>query len=194
MEGEMRQTPLCARLEAMSQILERAIAATRRIVSGMRPDILDNLGLFAALEWQAEQFRKHSGIECCVTCSEDRGCIDCKNCAHEFGEEITINLFRLFQEMLTNIARHSGASRVEAEFRPEQDVIVLSVSDNGCGLQEGKVFPATSYGMRGMRERVAYLGGEIGFDSPAGGGLRVTVKLPRSFGERANDVDSGARR
>ena len=189
---DMKKTPLHTQLVAMSQILESAFAATRRIIGGMRSDVLDNLGLFEALKWQAEQFYKNNGIECHLVCSGDRGCLGCKDCEYEFGETLSINLFRIFQETLTNVARHSGASKVEATFHPSADEVVLYVSDNGGGMLDGESVSQTSYGMRGMRERVAYLGGEIEFDSPAGSGLRVTVRLPRAVVNRVASEYSGA--
>jgi signal transduction histidine kinase len=175
---EMKSTPLFARLESMSPLLESAIAATRRIITDMRPDVLDNLGLFAALKWQAEQFHKHTGIGCRIVCANDHGCVDCRGCVYQLDKTLSINLFRVFQEALTNIARHSGASSVAAEYRAGDDEIFLSVSDNGYGLPEGHTPASGSFGIRGMRERVGQLGGEIRFDTPSGGGLRVTVRVP----------------
>jgi signal transduction histidine kinase len=90
----------------------------------------------------------------------------------------SINLFRIFQEALTNVSRHSDASRVEVEFHHGDEEINLSIGDNGRGLPEGHIVSPTSYGMRSMFERVEQLGGRIKFDSPPGSGLRVTVRLP----------------
>jgi two-component system sensor histidine kinase UhpB len=92
---------------------------------------------------------------------------------------LSINLFRIFQESLTNVARHSGASRVEVELQPCNHEVVLSIRDNGRGLPEGHAITSTSYGMRGMHERVEQLSGKIEFDKPLGGGLRVMVRLPQ---------------
>jgi signal transduction histidine kinase len=146
----------------------------------MRPDVLDNLGLFAALKWQANQFQERTGIECRVVCSGEHDCVNCKNCTASLDQKQEINLFRIFQEALTNVVRHSKASRVDAEFRPGSDEVVLSIRDNGCGLPEGKKILPTSYGMRGMRERVGQMAGKIEFDSPPGEGLHVIVRLPQS--------------
>ena len=175
---EMKKMPLFTRLESMSRILESAIASTRRIITDMRPDVLDNLGLFAALVWQAERFQKHSGIACRVVCAKDLGCTGRKDCEYPVDKMQEINLFRIFQEALSNVARHSGASKVEAEYRPGNGVVVLSICDNGSGLPEGYAPASTSFGIRGMRERVGQLGGQINFGSPLGHGLCVTVHLP----------------
>ncbi len=182
---EMKKTPLFARLKIMPPLLENAIAATRRIITDLRPPQLDELGLLAALKWQAEQFNKLTGIECRVTCILSEVCDGCGACAGciacdgQFDEKLTITLFRIFQESLANVARHSGASAVVAEFHPAGREIILSIRDDGRGLPEGHTIAPTSYGMRGMRERVEQLDGQIKFDNQPGGGLTVTVKLPQ---------------
>ncbi|MFA6014236.1 MAG: PAS domain S-box protein [Gallionellaceae bacterium] len=185
--GEMKSSSLFAGLESMSFILANAIAATRRIITDMRPDVLDNLGLFAAIKWQAEQFQQSTGIECLVVCVHDQSCKDCKNCDYKLEPTPSINLFRIFQEALTNVARHSGAACVEAEYCPEADHVRLLIRDDGRGLPEGHVPATTSFGIRGMRERVAQLGGQITFDNALGGGLCVTVRLPFSAGNKGEN-------
>ena len=166
--------PLFGHIESMSQLLDNMTTATRRIITDLRPTILDDLGLQAALEWQAEQFRKRTGIQCRVECS-------CRAASmSRLGKAQTINLFRIFQESLTNVARHSGASGVEAELLCEDEEVILTVSDNGRGLPEGHAIGKTSYGMLGMRERAEQMGGRINFYSPPGGGFSVTVVLPLS--------------
>lgn len=161
--------PLFERIESMSQLLDDAVSVTRRVITELRPTILDDLGLLAAIEWQAAQFQKRTGIACRVNCIGDKGYLD---------KQRSIALFRIFQESLTNIARHSGASRVEVEFHHDDDEVSLSVCDNGCGMPGGYVIAADSYGIRGMFERVAQLGGKIRFDNTPGGGLNVAVVLP----------------
>ena len=171
--SENEQTePLLERVESMTQLIDNAVGVTRRVISDLHPTILDDLGLVAALEWQCGQFNKRTGIQCAVSCVDD------KDDERKLDKAQAINLFRIFQEALTNVSQHSGASRVDVEFQQGDEEIVLSVSDNGCGLPEEHTIAQTSYGMRGMRERVAQLDGQIKFDSPPGGGLRLTVVLP----------------
>jgi PAS domain S-box-containing protein len=170
---DKKMEPLLEHAESMYSLLDNALNATRHIVTDLRPAMLDDLGLLAALEWQGAKFHKHTCIECRVTGYRN------KSCHSGLDRIISINLFRIFQEALTNAARHSGASRVEAELHQDEAGAMLLISDNGCGLAQEHNAAPTCYGIRGMRERVEQLGGQITFDSPPGGGLRLTVRLPQ---------------
>ena len=172
LSGNEQTAPLLEHVESMTQLIDNAVGVTRRVISDLHPTIIDDLGLVAALEWQCGQFHKRTGIACKVIAAED------KDDERKLDKTPAINLFRIFQEALTNVSQHSGATRVSAEFHQSDDEIILSISDNGRGLPEKHVIAQTSYGMRGMRERVAQLDGQIIFDTPHGGGLRVTVILP----------------
>ncbi len=188
LSAEPNQHALASRAKSMSQLLDSAIDNTRRIASELRPTILNTLGLFAALKWHAEQFQNHTGIECRVECisGELNSCSSCTGCHDKLDNTLSITLYRIFQETLTNVARHSGASAVESEYQFGHNEVALSIRDNGCGLPEGKAIIATSNGIRGMRERVDLLGGKIFFENGASGGLCVTVKLPRPSGISVN--------
>ena len=174
---------LLEHVDSMTQLIDNAVVITRRVISDLHPTILDDLGMMAALEWQCGQFSKRTGIACKVNGAE---------AAHEKDDERkldktqAINLFRILQEALSNVAQHSAATSVSVEYHQDGDETILSVSDNGCGLPEGHVIAQTSYGLRGMHERVAQMDGQILFDSPRGGGLRVTVILPAG---RSNPVN-----
>jgi signal transduction histidine kinase len=160
---------LIKRIASMSQRIDNAVSATRRIISDMRPTILDDLGLLAAIEWQAAEFHRHSGVECRVSCIEDEANMD---------KQYSIALFRILQEALTNVSRHAKASGVEIEFLHSEKEAILSVSDNGRGMTGNNIATQKSYGILGMTERVEQLGGKIIFGSPSGGGFSVTVTLP----------------
>lgn len=164
--------PLLEHIELMAQLADNATNAIRRIITGVRPSILDDLGLLAALEWQATQFQKRTGIECRINCVADE---DCEN---KLDEAQSINLFRIFQEALTNVSRHSFASKVEVEFHPGSEEILLSITDNGCGMPGKRTGASKSYGILGMTERIDQLGGTIKFGSPPGGGFSITIRLP----------------
>jgi PAS domain S-box-containing protein len=176
LSGNQQEAPLLERVESMTQLIDSAVGVTRRVISDLHPTILDDLGLVAALEWQCGQFHKRTGIACKVIGAED------KDDERKLDKAPAINLFRIFQEALTNVSQHSGATMVEVDFHQGDEEIILSISDNGRGLPGGHIIAQTSYGMRGMRERVAQLDGQITFDSPPGGGLRVTVILPLAVG------------
>jgi PAS domain S-box-containing protein len=169
-EKEMASLHKCA-LSMVGQ-LNSAVLATRRIITDLRPSLLDDLGLLEALRWQCAEFHKRTGIECRVVCTGKEGCED------EMDGTQAINLFRITQESLTNVVRHSGATKVGVHLHRDNEEVVLSISDNGRGLPEGHTIASTSYGLRGMRERVVQLGGKIKFDKPAGGGFTVMVRLP----------------
>ena len=174
--------PQLERIASISDLLDNAVSITRRIITDLRPTMLDDLGLLAALEWQAAQFHTRSGIECRVVCVGEvcrgGGCEVC------LDKTQSINLFRIFQETLTNVARHSGASRVDVEFEKGNKSVALSISDNGVGLPRGHTIASSSYGIRGMHERVAQLGGTIDIDTPPGGGFRLKVTVPVSADNR----------
>ncbi len=163
--------PLLARIASMCSLIDNAVSVTRRVIADLRPSLLDDLGLRAAIEWQAEQFHKRTGIECRVFGVEGDG-------EEGLDKAVAINLFRILQESLTNVSRHSGASEVQIELCYGEESLTLSVSDNGCGLAEEKLSAPNSYGLRGMFERVDYLGGKIVLDSPQGSGLAITISLP----------------
>ncbi|MCG6933435.1 MAG: PAS domain S-box protein [Gallionella sp.] len=172
LSGYGQAAPLLGHVESMTQLIDNAVGVTRRVISDLHPTVLDDLGLVAALEWQCGQFRQRTGIACEVSGAGDG------DDESRLDKTVAINLFRIFQEALTNVVRHSGATRVNAEFHQNGEEIILTISDNGRGMPEGLVIAPTSYGLRGMRERVAQMNGQILFDRPPGGGMRVTVILP----------------
>jgi PAS domain S-box-containing protein len=167
---------LLEQIESMSQLINSASGITRRIISDLRPTILDDLGLLAAIEWQAAQFHKLTGIEYLVNCIGDKGNLE---------KPYSIALFRILQEALTNVTKHSGASRVEIEFHHGDEEVLLSVCDNGRGLLEDQAAKSETYGMLGMKERIEQLGGTIRFDTPPDGGLCLMVTVPLPVGERS---------
>jgi PAS domain S-box-containing protein len=179
--GNGQAAPLLEHVETMTQLIDNAVGVTRRVISDLHPTIIDDLGLAAALKWQGGQFHKRTGIACEVICADDN------DDERKLDKTPAINLFRIFQEALTNVSQHSGATRVNVEYLQGDEEIILSISDNGRGLPAGHVLAQTSYGMRGMRERVAQLDGQILFDCPPGGGLRVTVILPVAAGHNKEE-------
>jgi signal transduction histidine kinase len=160
---------LLERTLTISRHIDETIGTVQRISAQLRPGILDDLGLRAALEWQAGEFQKKTGVAC-----EVLGDFDCAGLSHRCATE----LFRIFQEALTNIFRHSGASRASVSLEGDEGALTLTVSDNGRGVGEGKLTDRSSLGFIGMRERVRSLGGTLDIDREAGGGTRIRVCIP----------------
>ena len=145
------------------------LASLRRIVTELRPEVLDTLGLAAALDWQAAEFARRTGIACQVSLPGGAVAADA---------ERSTALFRIFQEALTNVARHAGAGRVEVELRREGALLEMTVADNGRGITQAEERASTSLGLLGLRERAAMLGGTVTIAGAPGEGTTITVRLP----------------
>lgn len=158
-----------AQIETISQMIDAATDATRRIISELRPAMLDDLGLLAAIEWQASQFSKRTKIETCVICDQDEGDLD---------NERSIAIFRILQEALTNVSRHSGATLVEIEYCHNADGASLRVHDNGQGVIEKPGDGIYHFGLRGMHERAAPLGGSVSIESKQDSGVTINAIFP----------------
>ena len=157
------------RLVAMSNLVDSAIARARRIAADLRPGILDELGLGAALEWQARSFQERTLIRCRVVV-DTRETIDRTTSAH---------LFRIAQECLAHVARHSGAHTVEVSLRAENGTIHLGVQDDGAGTPERLFKTSSSLGVLGIRERARLMGGEARIETRPSGGAGIIVSVPR---------------
>lgn len=148
----------------------------RRIVTELRPWPLDELGILAALEWQAQEFSKRTEIECVLDVDAGEIALD---------KKLTTAIFRIFQETLTNIARHSGASQVHVKLENRPDAIILTVRDNGLGITESHISDTKSLGLIGMRERASAWGGTVSIRGVPEEGTTVTVNIPKEKeGER----------
>lgn len=160
---------LTDRLHRLSTLVDYTIQTVRKIATELRPGILDNLGLVAAIEWQTSEFQARSGIEC--KCSAQLA-------DQELDPDICTGLFRIFQETLTNIMRHAKATSVSVVLKKTSGEIFLQVHDNGRGITEPQTAGAKSLGLLGMRERALLLGGEFKITGAPHHGTTVTVKLP----------------
>lgn len=160
---------LQTKLDGMLEIGTDAMQAVRRILNDLRPGVLDHLGLFPALETLLQEFQKRSGLACRYECAPD-----VERC--RLGRDAEIALYRIVQEVLTNISRHAKARQVHLQARAEGRDLLLSVSDDGQGM----VVPAqpTSFGILGMKERTLALGGSLNILSSPGAGTRVVLRLP----------------
>ena len=156
------------KLDSMSGLIDRTLARVHTIVTELRPVVLDKLGLIPAIEWQAREFQERSGIRCEI---------------HLPAKEIPLDsdrataVFRIFQEALTNVARHANASKVIVDLKSEAGSLILAVHDNGKGIDPMKIFNHTSVGLLSMRERALSYGGTTEVMRLPGGTL-VTVRIP----------------
>ena len=166
---ESLKRPLLDQMISTTRIIDKTVRAVRRIATELRPGILDDLGIIAALKWQLNDFQKRTGIHCHWTSSLENIDLD--------GHHLTA-LFRIFQETLTNVGRHANATEVKAQLKKERDTYVLEVQDNGKGMTTGDMENKGSLGILGMRERALTFGGCIEIEGKSGKGTKVTVKVP----------------
>ena len=141
----------------------------RRIATELRPSVLDQLGLAAALEWQGQEFAARTGIEV-----DMESCIDTCSISDEVGS----SAFRILQESLTNVARHARATRVVIRLAQSGTMLSLNVSDNGIGCPSEPHRGTASLGIIGMRERALACGGEFGISCRPNGGTTVSLRVP----------------
>jgi PAS domain S-box-containing protein len=159
-----------AKVDSMNKLIDKAIEAVRGISLELRPAILDSLGLSAALEWLANDFQQKSGIDC--SCSIKTNAV--------FDSQCSTAMFRITQEALTNILRHSEAKKASITFASEPNEVILSVRDNGIGMEAKRIGDVRSLGLLGIRERAAAIGGTIEIDSKVGKGTTVLLRIPLS--------------
>ncbi len=164
-----RQTALRAKVDSSIQLVDGTIVTLRRLASELRPRTLDDLGLPAALEAQAQEFESRTGIHCSVTLPEDPLTLD---------TDRSTAIFRIFQESLTNVARHAHATRVEARLRRENDRIIFQVFDNGTGFDPEVAKARKSLGLIGMQERALLLNGDFKTEGMPGSGTTMTLTIP----------------
>jgi signal transduction histidine kinase len=167
-----RQLP--EKIKAMSQHIDTTIHTVRRIATELRPGILDDLGLVAALEWQGNEFQSRTGIFCEVVAAVSDPALNA------LDADLNTAFFRIFQETLTNIMRHAQATRAEVHLAEDTGGLVLTVQDNGRGITTAEINDTKSIGLLGICERAALLGGTVDFRGEPGRGTRVTVKIPLS--------------
>jgi len=158
------------RLKESIQSINDGVKSVRNICSGLRPGVLDDLGLAAAIEWQASDFASRNGVLCDVSVPP----VD----LHLDGDRATA-AFRIFQECLTNVIRHAQAKSVRVSLCQEEENILLIVEDDGIGFCESDLSNSLgSLGLLGMKERAQFCGGEVQISSSPGKGTTVIVRVP----------------
>lgn len=155
----------------LDSLADRTIESVHRIAGDLRPGVLD-FGIAAAIEWQAQEFEKQTGIPCILA-------IEAKDV--ELPADQAVALFRIFQETLTNISKHAGATRVEVRLACQEGKLHLEVADNGKGIGAADRGKPQSFGIRGMSERARALGGGLRLENTAAGGCVVSIRIPLSI-------------
>ena len=163
------EKPLEQKVKGMFGLIDDTIRSVRRIASRLRPEALDQLGLVAAIGWQARDFQMRTGIRCKVSLPPDSVALDADK---------STAVFRIFQELLTNVARHAHATKVDVSLEAQSENLLLSVQDNGRGIAEQDVQSGKSLGLMGMRERALLLGGELSIQGARGKGTRASLRVP----------------
>ena len=164
-----KQTQLRAKVDSAIRLVDEMIVTLRRIASELRPRTLDDLGLTAALEGQVQEFESRTGIHCHLALPQEPFTLDC---------ERSTAIFRIFQESLTNVARHANATRVEARLERQADHLLFQVHDNGRGFDTEEAKARRSLGLVGMQERALLLNGELKVEGVPGAGTTVTLRIP----------------
>lgn len=155
--------------ESMKSLINSTSDVVERISSDLRPGLLDDLGLIDAIDWYAREFQKRTNIECKVVLPVDISNLD---------RDIVTALYRITQETLTNIARHSKAKKVIIELAEKNKELILTVKDNGIGISEKQISDSKSYGLLGMRERARYFGGDMIISGSKNKGTTIVAYFP----------------
>jgi PAS domain S-box-containing protein len=169
------------RVDAMTRLVGETIDFVRELSAQLRPPVLDDVGLAAAIEWQAQEFQSRTGVVCRLVSSLPD---------EELPTDVSTALFRILQEALTNVARHAGATFVHIRLDKADSVIILTVTDNGRGITPEEIENVRSLGLVGMRERSLLLGGNVTITGQPGNGTTVTARIPVVYDSRSpGDVD-----
>lgn len=158
------------KVRGMKEQVDSTITSVQRIVAELRPGVLDDLGLVAAIEWQCRDFQRRTGIVCCCTVSHEDLRVD---------PEHATAVFRICQEALTNVTRHAQATEVQVRLEDEGIGLLLQVRDNGRGIPQERLADAKSFGLLGMRERAGLLGGDVQINTHEGEGTTILLRVPR---------------
>ncbi|MCB9255438.1 MAG: sensor histidine kinase [Bdellovibrionaceae bacterium] len=163
-------TEIHEKLGKMDEIIDSTIKTVRKISSDLRPGALDDLGLTAAIEWQVKDFQDRTGIRCDFVNRIGDAALE--------KEDASVTLFRALQEALTNVMRHAGASSVKVVLEEVEENRVLEIWDDGIGITEDQIHSRQSLGLKGIRERVAQVGGLVQIQSWQPTGTLVRVQVP----------------
>lgn len=169
-EAEAMRERLRSKCQNMSHMIESAVENVGRIITDLRPSILDHQGLWAALEWQAHEFAQSAELMLDWDMQGTEGVT--------LPEPVAMAVFRIFQEMLSNVGRHARASELILRIEVEGAALTISVQDNGCGAAAQSFEAPTAYGVMGMRERARHFGGKLNISSQIGLGSLFILRMP----------------
>jgi len=168
-EGKLGRSELRRKMKGIIAHVDDTIGRVRRISAELRPSILDDLGLGPAIEWQASEIQRRTGIRIQVMSNADSATLP---------KEATAATFRVVQEALTNVIRHARASRVRVKLKSQDHALMISIEDNGKGITEAQITDVKSLGIVGMKERIARIGGEFNIFSEPDKGTRLDMIIP----------------
>ncbi|MFC1537649.1 PAS domain S-box protein, partial [Gemmatimonadota bacterium] len=156
-------------VKLMSNSIVTAVETVQRIARDLRPGLLDELGLVAAIEWETEKFGERTGTVCKIF-------IDLEDA--DLDRNLSTNVFRIFQEALTNVSRHAGASQLKIVLKEVKNELILQIVDNGRGIPEEKISDPHSFGLIGVKERARFLGGRVDVSGIRNKGTSVIASIP----------------
>ena len=176
--------PMHERIRSLYELTGEAIETARRVSINLRPNVLDNLGLYGAIEWQIREFEQRTNIRCALESTISSLSFNNKN--------FETSIFRIIQEVFINIVRHSEATRVDIELSEDEDDILITIKDNGVGITESQMLNPESFGIIGMNERTQQFGGKLEITGTPSQGSVVTLSIPLTIattnvGELIND-------
>jgi signal transduction histidine kinase len=169
-DPEVSRAELTREIQSIASKISNSMEIVRRVIAGIRPEAVNKLGLRGAIEWQAHEFEVRTGIP--VEIRSDLETITMRD------PNFAMALFRIFQEVLTNVGRHAMASRVETTIREETEFLLMQIKDNGRGIHESDLKKDFSFGLLGLKERVFLLQGEMDIQGVPDVGTTVSVRIP----------------
>jgi len=178
-----KQKKLISQIESISELIDVTLERVKQISRDLRPDMLDDLGLIPAIEWQVSEYKSRTRIACELSLPPEEPDLD---------KDLSLSIFRVFQESMTNVARHAKATKVKISLKKLEGVLELVVKDNGAGITEKDVASSTSLGLIGMQERVNFWGGALEITGARGKGTTIKVTVPIKTG--GTDAENNHRR
>ena len=157
------------RIKSISERVDKTIHIVQKIITELRPALIDKHTLWSAIDWQLKEFEKNTGIKCDVSIGDE---------LVAFDKEKEIYIYRIIQEILSNIIRHAVATRVTFSFKKYHNQLIISVIDNGKGIDEKQIYNPKSFGIIGMKERVAFLEGIFSIKGIQNQGTSVNISIP----------------